>query len=247
MTPNLRATLTLVVPRAPRFVVTPKGRTGDARGRVHAPPPLTAILGLSFIAAAVYALALLNVLPITYRSAWAAVGAFGWLVINAGLGVARDPPRALAAVRRRTTCRGALRGRRAGLGRRDERGRPGRVGRRRAARHPRAAVARERHLVSFELAAGIVSLWASVRSMRRAASGELHYAFEFDPDQDVAAADLTRAIFQGEYPVAGVEPVSMPEVLRTDLVELSRRARRRGLVRPAAPRGTSPVLRSGGA
>ena len=247
MTPNLRATLTLVVPRAPRFVVTPKGRTGDARGRVHAPPPLTAILGLSFIAAAVYALALLNVLPITYRSAWAAVGAFGWLVINAAL--------VWLAIRRVRSLRFAGE-RRAGV--RFAVDVPGSVdgtsagvqdvsvgGALLATREP--LVARERHLVSFELAAGIVSLWASIRSMRRAASGELHYAFEFDPDQDVAAADLTRAIFQGEYPVAGVEPVSMPEVLRTDLVELSRRARRRGLVRPAAPRGASPVLRSGGA
>jgi cellulose synthase (UDP-forming) len=247
MTPNLRATLTLVVPRAPRFVVTPKGRTGDARGRVHAPPPLTAILGLSFVAAAVYALALLGVLPITYRSAWAAVGAFGWLVINAGL--------VWLAIRRVRSLRFAGE-RRAGV--RFAVDVPGSVdgtsagvqdvsvgGALLATREPLAS--RERHLVSFELAAGIVSLWASVRSMRRAASGELHYAFEFDPDQDVAAADLTRAIFQGEYPVAGVEPVSMPEVLRTDLVELSRRARRRGLVRPAAPRRARPVLRSGGA
>ena len=190
---------------------------------------------------------MLHVLPITYRSAWAAVGAFGWLVINAAL--------VWLAIRRVRSLRFAGE-RRAGV--RFAVDVPGSVdgtsagvqdvsvgGALLATREP--LVTRERHLVSFELAAGIVSLWASVRSMRRAASGELHYAFEFDADQDVAAADLTRAIFQGEYPVAGVEPVSMPEVLRTDLVELSRRARRRGLVRPAAPRGARPVLRSGGA
>jgi cellulose synthase (UDP-forming) len=247
MTPNLRATLTLILPQVPRFVVTPKGRTGDARGRVHAPPPLTAILGLSFIAAVVYALALLGVVPITYRSSWAAVGAFGWLAINTCLvWLAIGRVRSLryagerrAGVRFAVDVPGSVDGTRAGV-------QDVSVGGALLATSE-PLVTRDRHLVSFELGAGIVSLWATIRSTRQAPSGELHYAFEFDADQDVATADLTRAIFQGEYPVAGIEPVSMPEVLRTDLVELSRRARRRGLERSAPPHVARPVLRSGGA
>jgi hypothetical protein len=246
MTPNLRATLTLVMPRAPRFQVTPKGRTGDARGRIHAPAPLTAVLGLSFVAAAVYALALLGALPIEYRSEWAAVGAFGWLAVNAALvWLAIGRVRSLrfagerrAGVRFAVDVPGSVDGTTAGV-------QDVSVGGALLAT-TEPLVDRPRHLVSFELAAGIVSLWATIRSTRRAPSGELHYAFEFDADQDVASADLTRAIFRGDYPVAGVEPVSMPEVLRTDLGELSRRARRRGL-RPSPAPVARAVVRSGGA
>ncbi len=64
-------------------------------------------------------------------------------------------------------------------------------------------VERETHLVSFELPGGTTSLWARIRSSRRAASGEHHYALEFEPGQYPAKGALARTVFLGRYPVAG--------------------------------------------
>src|SRR5919106_1665198 len=125
MTPNIAATLTLVRGRRPKFMVTPKGRMATRRGRVEAPKPLRAVLGVSVIGAL----------------------------------VARSTP----------------------------------------------LVSRETHLLTFMLPSGATSLWATVRSSRVAPDGAHHYAFEFDPGQFAAKGELARAVFDGRYPVAGVE------------------------------------------
>ncbi len=224
MTPNLSATLTLLVPRTPRFTVTPKGRTAaDVRGRVGPPPPLTGLLGLSFLAAAVYALSLVHALPLHYEYGWAAAGAFIWLTVNAGLiWLAIRRVRSLRyAAERRSAVRFAV-------------DRPGWVdgepiavqdvsvgGVLLAAEEP--LVPRGAHLVSFDLPNGVTSLWASVRSTRRAASGEIHYAMEFAPGQHTARAELTRAVFNGDYPVAGVERSQWADLLRSEMARLSAR------------------------
>lgn len=227
MTPNLAATLTLASHRTPRFAVTPKGRMSLDRGRTDAPRPLLAVLAISLVAASVYALALLGGLPISYHYGWAAAAAFGWLVVNAWLvWIAIRRVRSLRfAAERRSAVRFAV-------------DRPGWVdgepvsvqdvsvgGALLAASLPLAP--RESHLLSFDLPSGVASLWAFVRVQRQAESGETHYAFEFEPGQYPARAALTRAIFDGRYPVAGTERRPWGDTLRGELSSLSERFARR--------------------
>jgi cellulose synthase (UDP-forming) len=223
MSPNFLATLNLFTSRRPRFRVTPKGRMAANRGRIEAPVMLRAALGACFVGATVYALHLLGVFSIDYTSEWAAAGAFGWLVVNAALvWVAAQRVRSLRfAAERRSAVRFAV-------------DIPGTVdgatasvqdvsvgGALLATREP--LVERETHLVSFELPGGTTSIWARIRSSRRAASGEYHYAFEFDPGQYPAKGALARTVFLGRYPVAGTIRQPWSEVLRGEIGSLSRR------------------------
>jgi len=239
MTPNLAATLTLVSRRTPRFAVTPKGRMSLNRGRSDAPRPLLAVLAVSFVAATVYALALLGVLPISYRYGWAAAGAFGWLVVNAWLvWIAIRRVRSLRfAAERRSAVRFAVD--RAGW----VDGEPVSVqdlsvgGALLAASVP--LTVRDSHLLSFDLPTGVASLWARVRVERQAQSGEMHYAFEFEPGQYPARAALTRAIFDGRYPVAGTERRSWSDTLAGELAFLSERFARHPRPDPGSRPSTS--------
>ncbi len=223
MSPNFLATLSLFTSRKPRFRVTPKGRMAVSRGRIEAPIMLRAALAASFVGATVYALHLLNVFSIDYASEWAAAGAFVWLVINAALvWVAAQRVRSLRfAAERRSAVRFAV-------------DIPGTVdgatasvqdvsvgGALLATSEP--LVERETHLVSFELPGGTTSIWARIRSSRRAASGEYHYAFEFEPGQYPAKGALARTVFLGRYPVAGTIRQPWSEVLRREIGSLSRR------------------------
>jgi cellulose synthase (UDP-forming) len=240
MTPNFLATLTLLVPRAPRFRVTPKGRIAADRSRAHPPLLLRLSLGLSLVAAAWYALHAARVVDAGYASEWAAAGALGWMVLNAGLAwlAMRRIRSARFAAERRSAVRFAV----------DV---PGWVdgadatvldvsvgGALVAAVEP--LVERDAHLVSFELAAGTTSLWAQVRSMRRGAAGEYHYAFEFEPGQYPARGALARTIFAGRYPVAGTVRTAWADLLREEIAGLSRRfvgRRDRTMPEPAGPIG----------
>ncbi|MEO7295072.1 MAG: glycosyltransferase [Candidatus Limnocylindria bacterium] len=223
MSPNFLATLTLFTSRTPRFRVTPKGRIAANRGRVEAPVLLRAALGASFVGASVYALHRLGAISIAYASEWAAAGAFFWLVVNAGLvWIAMRRIRSLRfAAERRSAVRfavdiaGAVDGSVASV-------QDVSVGGALVATRE-ALVERETHLLSFELAGHTTSLWARIRSSRRAASGEHHYAFEFEPGQFPAKGSLARAVFVGRYPVAGVERHAWSELLRREIGSLSRR------------------------
>ena len=93
-------------------------------------------------------------------------------------------------------------------------------------RLPRIAVG-EAHLVSFGHPGGTTSLWAQVRSSRRAPSGEHHYALEFEPGQYPARGSLARTVFAGRYPVAGTVRTPWAELLRRDIGSLSERFTRR--------------------
>ncbi|HYI66145.1 MAG TPA: glycosyltransferase [Candidatus Limnocylindrales bacterium] len=223
MSPNFIATLTLFTSRKPRFRVTPKGRMAANRGRIEAPTMLRAALGACFVGATVYVLHLLNVFSIPYASEWAAAGAFGWLVVNAALvWVAARRVRSLRfAAERRSAVRFAV-------------DIPGSVDGVTASVHdvsvggallatPEPLVERETHLVSFELPGGTTSLWARIRSSRRAASGEHHYALEFEPGQYPAKGALARTVFVGRYPVAGTVRQSWSDLLRREIGPLSRR------------------------
>jgi cellulose synthase (UDP-forming) len=223
MTPNLLATLTLVLPGQRRFSVTPKGRVGDGRRVAVVPKPLLAALALSFVAAVVYALAQLGALPLHYANQAAAAGAFVWLCVNAAL--------IWTAVRRIRSLRYAGERRSAVRFAVD---RPGWVDGEPVAVQDLSvggtliAAAnslpdRDQHLVTVDLGHGIVSIWAEVRSTRRADGSEMHYAMEFAAGQYPARAAIARAIFNGGYPVASVERRAWGEVLVSELATLSRR------------------------
>jgi cellulose synthase (UDP-forming) len=236
MPPNLIATTTLFTTRTPAFRVTPKGRTGTDRGRIEAPVMLRFSLAVSFIAATVFSLHLLGLFHIAYDSEWAAVGAFGWLSVNVAL--------VWIAIRRIQSIRFATQRRSAVRFAVDM---PGWIDGQEAAVQDVSVggtllatveplVDREAHLVSFGLPGVAASLWARIRSTRRAASGEYHYALEFEPGQYAARGALARAIFAGRYPVAGTVRTPWPDLLRRELAGLSDRfGRRTPLVRAAAP------------
>ncbi len=237
MSPNFMATLTLFVPRTPRFRVTPKGRIATNRGRMEAPLMLRLSLAVSFVAAAVYALHLVGPVDLGYASELAALGAFAWLVINAGLTwLAIRRVRSLRyAAERRSAVRFAV----------DV---PGFIDGDAAAVQDVSVggalvatasplVERDAHLVSFELPSGTTSLWAQIRSSRRAPSGEHHYALEVEPGQYPARAALSRAVFAGRYPVAGSVRRPWADLLRREIGTLSERfqGREDGAATPAAP------------
>ena len=223
MSPNFIATMTLFTSKTPRFQVTPKGRIATNRGRIEAPVMLRAALGASFVGATVYVLHLLGAFTIPYASDWAAAGAFAWLVVNAALvWIAMRRVQSLRfAAERRSAVRfavdipGAVDGGTASM--QDVSVGGALV----ATQEP--LVEREAHLLSFELPAGTTSIWAVIRSSRRAASGEYHYAFEFEPGQYPAKGQLARAVFVGRYPVAGVVRHAWSELLRREIGSLSRR------------------------
>jgi cellulose synthase (UDP-forming) len=234
MSPNFIATLSLFIPRTPRFRVTPKGRMAADRGRTEAPLLLRLSLGVSFVAASVYALHLVGPFEMGYASEWAALGAFFWLVVNAGL--------TWLAIRRIRSLRFAAERRSAVRFAVDV---PGWIdggeaivqdvsvgGALVATATP--LVERDVHLVSFDLPSGTTSLWAKIRSSRRAASGEYHYALEFEPGQYPARASLARTVFAGRYPVAGTVRRPWAELLRREIGTLSDRFRRGAQPRPTA-------------
>ena len=242
MSANFFATLSLFVPRAPRFQVTPKGRMAANRAKANAPLMLWVSVVLSSIAAVAYLLHL-GPLDLGYPSEWAAAGAFAWLVLNAGLTwVAIRRVRSLRfAAERRSAVRFAV----------DV---PGWIDGREAAVQDVSVggalvateeplVERRAHLVSFDLPSGSTSLWAHVRSARRAETGEHHYALEFEPGQYPARAALARAVFHGRYPVAGTVRQSWGELLARNITPLSRRFMLRRPVVPRPRRGvTVPQL-----
>lgn len=234
MSSNFLATMTLFTSRTPAFRVTPKGRIATDRGRIQAPVFLRATLGASFIGAAVYLGHLLGIITIGYAAEWAA-GVFSWLGVNAGLvWVAMRRIRSIRfAAERRNAVRFAV-------------DIPGAVdgsvasvqdvsvgGALIATSEP--LVERETHLLSFELADRGTSLWARIRSSRRAASGEHHYAFEFEPGQYPAKGVLARAVFVGRYAVAGVERHAWSELLRREIGSLSYRFQSRARIEAEGP------------
>jgi cellulose synthase (UDP-forming) len=232
MSANFLATLTLLVPRTPRFRVTPKGRMAADRAPADAPLMLRLSLAVSTIAALAYVLRL-GPLDLGYASEWAAAGAFAWLTFNAGL--------TWLAIRRVRSLRFAAERRSAVRFSIDV---PGSIDGSDAAVQDvsvgGALVAtealleeREAHLLSFELPSGTTSLWAQIRSSRRAEGGEYHYALEFEPGQYPGRAALARAVFHGRYPVAGTVRHSWAELLRRDVAGRSRRFRLRQRRAPA--------------
>jgi len=243
MSPNFLATLSLFTSRTPRFRVTPKGRIAAHRGRVEAPVLLRAALGASLVGAAVYLVHLFGVFSISYESEWAAAGAFFWLVVNAALvWVAMSRVRSLRfAAERRSAVRfaidvaGAVDGDVASV--QDVSVGGALV----ATQEP--LVEREAHLLSFELPGGTTSLWARIRSSRRAASGEHHYAFEFEPGQYPAKGALACAVFVGRYPVVGTVRQPWSDLLRREIGSLSRRFQVRSGKRAANGAGIGDVER----
>ena len=223
MSPNFLATLSLFTSHRPQFRVTPKGRIASLRGRIQAPVMLRAAFGACVVGAIVYVLHLLEVFSIPYASDWAAAGAFFWLVVNAMLvWLAAQRVRSLRfAAERRSAVRfavdvaGTVDGESASV-------QDLSVGGALLATRE-ALVERKSHRLSFALPGGTTSLRARMRSSRRAASGEHHYAFEFEPGQFPAKGALARIVFLGRYPVAGTVKQPWGDLLRREIGSLSRR------------------------
>jgi hypothetical protein len=180
-------------------------------------------LAVSFVAATVYSLHLLGLIRVSYASEWAALGAFGWLSVNVALvWIAIRRIRSLRfATQRRSAVRFAV-------------DLPGSIDGQEASVQDVSVggtliatleplVEREAHLVSFALPGMTASLWARIRSTRRADSGEYHYALEFEPGQYAARGALARAIFAGRYAVAGTVRTPWPDLLRREIGGLSDR------------------------
>jgi cellulose synthase (UDP-forming) len=83
MTANIQAASTLLVPRRPKFNVTPKGRVGDGRRRLPAPLPLRLVLAGSAGAAIWFGATAAGLTGQRYAEPWAVYGAMFWLVVNA--------------------------------------------------------------------------------------------------------------------------------------------------------------------
>lgn len=196
------------------------------RGRIDAPVMLRLSLGVSVVAAIVYSLHLVGVLDRGYVSEWAAIGAFAWLLVNAGLAwIAIRRVRSLRfAAERRSAVRfavdapGAVDGRSVSV-------QDVSVGGALIATDLPLAE-RAGYLLAIELAGGTTSLRARVRSSRQAESGEHHYAFEFEPGQYPERGTLANAVFVGRYPVAGTERRAWADLLRREIGGLSHRFRR---------------------
>ena len=223
MSPNFLATLNLFTSRKPRFRVTPKGRMAADRGRIEAPVMLRAAFAACFVGATVYALHLWASSRSTTRPNgppperssgwWSTRPSYGW---RPGVSDRCDSPLSVAApCASRSTSRARSTAQTASV-------QDVSVGGALLATSE-PLVERETHLVSFELPNGTTSIWARIRSSRRAASGEYHYAFEFEPGQYPAKGALARTVFLGRYPVAGTIRQPWSEVLRREIGSLSRR------------------------
>ncbi len=205
LTPNLRATLTLVTRGRPRFTVTPKGRLGDGRRRAHVPFALRAVIVATVGAAAWFALTLLGRTPLTYTVLWAVVGAFGWMILNAALvflAIARVRSARFAPERRSSV--------------RFELGMPGRyadldcevldlslTGARIAI--PGAPQPNRAHRLALSLGGRLIAIDATERSHRTGDDGRLVLGLEFASEITPERAELALALFGTRaLPVADV-------------------------------------------
>jgi cellulose synthase (UDP-forming) len=204
MTPNLLATTTLVTNRGGSFRVTPKGRTGTGRGPTHVPRLLTAILGLSVVAVAWYALTLLGVTPVQYAVPWAVHAAFAWMLINVALVwlAIRRVRSSRYAAERRASVRFAidLPARLDGL---EATVRDLSLTGARVEMPVAAGIAAQTHL-TVELADGpALDFAGSTRSTWTDDRGRTMVGFEFDEGQFDGRARLALALFGGMQPVPG--------------------------------------------
>ena len=199
MTPNLLATATLFGDHGATFRVTPKGRTGDGRTRTHVPRLLTVILGISFVAAAWYALTVLGVTPVHYAVPWAVHASFAWMLVNVTLvwlAIRRVRSSRYAAERRSsvrfaTDMPARLDGLEATV--RDVSLTGARI------ELPVAAAIAEHASLTIELPGGqVLDFTGASRSTWTDARGRPMVGFEFDPEQDSARARLALALFVAE-------------------------------------------------
>lgn len=203
MTPNLRATLSLLTRRRPGFVVTPKGRTGDGRRRAHAPRLLVGILGVSLVATLWYVATLRGRTPTAYPVPWAVHMAFAWLVVNVvflcgALGriqTMRFAPERRASVRFEAGYGGTFDDQSAWVRDLSLTGARLVVG-------PGPGVPSEA-AVGIEVADDVLTLRAVVRSVRRRPDGRLDVGTEFLDGQDPERARLALALFRTRVLPAG--------------------------------------------
>jgi cellulose synthase (UDP-forming) len=216
MTPQLRATMTLVTNRRAVFRVSPKGRTGDGRLPNRVPRPLIIVPVASAGAAAWYVATLLGVTPSAYVNVWAVHAAFAWMLVNVALVV--------LAIRRIRSVHYAAE-RRASV--RFETDMPGRLGGIKARVRDLSltgarvelpagrAMPRARRLVVVSAGELPVKLAGKVQSSWSTSDGRVMAGFEFDPGQTAARARLARMLFEER---AAKLPDSLESPLRRTVV-----------------------------
>jgi cellulose synthase (UDP-forming) len=220
MAPNLIATLTLLTRGSAVFRVTPKGRTAEGRRTVPVPLPLTAVLFVSFLGLAWYALTLLGATPVRYEIPWAVHAAVGWTVLNVALvwlAIRRvRSPR--YAAERRSSVRFAtnLTGRLDGF---DIRVRDLSLTGARIEVPSAVSIAPDARLFVDVGAGDAIELAASVRSTWTDDAGTSYAGIEFAEGQFLPRARLARALFghaAGDGQAAPAAPVplgrSLPEL-----------------------------------
>ncbi len=203
MAPNLKATLSLLIPRRQTFQVTPKGRTGDGRRRVPAPLPLVFVAVASLMAGIWFPATLAGLTPVAYKVPWAVFAAMVWLGVNGVLvALAIERVRSLRfAPERRASVRFPI------------------EAEARIDGQPATALdvsltgarivgpvlePRDRHEVTLLLGGTVVSLDAAARTARPAGRQTI-YGFEFDPSQRRALAGLALALF-----ATRIRPIAAP-------------------------------------
>lgn len=203
MTPNLLATWSLLTRRDATFRVTPKGRTAEGRRATHVPRPLTVVLGLSFAAAAWYALTLMGSTPTVYTVPWAVHAAAAWMLVNVAL--------VWLAIRRIRASRFASE-RRSSV--RFETDLPARVDGIEAWVRDLSLTGARLELPALDAIApgtrlqvetrdaGVLELAGSVRSGWTDADGRQMVGFEFDEGQYDVRARLALSLFGGRVPAA---------------------------------------------
>jgi cellulose synthase (UDP-forming) len=210
MTPNLRATLSLVTRRRPGFVVTPKGRTGDGRRRARAPRLLTGLIALNLVATLWYVATLLGLTPTTYAVPWAVHLTFAWLVVNvlflcgalARIQTMRFAPERRASVRFQAGFAGTVDGRPVLVGDLSLTG-----ARLLVAAGPGVPA---KAVVGIAVAGATFALRVLVRSVRRQPDGWLEVGTEFQDGQDPERARLALALFRTRE-LPGAEDVATSE------------------------------------
>jgi len=220
MTPNLLATTTLFSNRRATFRVTPKGRTGDGRHRTHIPRPLTAILALTVVAGAWYALTLLGATPVRYEVPWAVHASFGWMLINVGLiwlAIRRvRSPRYAAERRSSVRFATSLTARLDGI---DGTVRDVSLTGARVELPVPAAVAEDARL-TVDMRGGVpIEFTGSTRSTWTDERGRTMVGFEFDDGQHAARAQLALALFAVDEKADRPAPVR-PDVAAWDPTEV---------------------------
>jgi hypothetical protein len=207
MTPDLQAVRHLVADRPVASGATPKGRTSSVRRAARVSRALRATAALSVLAAGWFALAVTVTLFIGVPLPWFVYAASAWLVVDVvvlvrAIGRVRElrfGGERRASVRFRTAVAGTFDGAPCEILDLSLRGAGIRV--------PQIAPG-ELHRFTVEVDGRPLAFAVSIRSFRGAGSDRTVVGLEFQPDQNLARAELALALYRTKVvPAAADQPV----------------------------------------